>query len=99
MKSNRLSVNIKKTYYIILKSKQKRIKTNLLLSYDNNPLKQEQTKFLGVHIDENRSWIPHINHVYLKISKSIRIIYRSRLLLFVCKIQVSFIFHPRLPLS
>ena len=33
---------------------------------------------MGVYIDENLSWIPHINHVCLKISKSIGIIYRSR---------------------
>ena len=79
MKSNRLSVNIKKTNYAIFKSKQKRVNANLSLFYDNNPLKQEQfTKFLGVYIDENLSWIPHINHVCLKISKSIGTIYRSR---------------------
>ena len=79
MKSNRLSVNIKKTNYVIFKSKQKRVDANLSLYYDNNPLKKEQfTKFLGVYIDENLSWIPHINHVCLKISKSIGIIYRSR---------------------
>ena len=79
MKSNRLSVNIKKTNYVIFKSKQKRFNANLSLYYDNNPLKKEQfIKFLGVYIDENLSWIPHINHVCLKISKSIGIIYRSR---------------------
>ena len=79
MKSNRLSVNIKKTNYVIFKSKQKRVNANLSLYYNNNPLKKEQfTKFLGVYIDENLSWIPYINHVCLKISKSIGIIYRSR---------------------
>ena len=79
MKSNRLSVNIKKTNYVIFKSKQKKVNANLSLYYENNPLKKEQfTKFVGAYIDENLSWIPHINHVCLKISKSIGIIYRSR---------------------
>ena len=36
MKSNTLSVNIKKTNYVIFKSKQKRINANLSLFYDNN---------------------------------------------------------------
>ena len=53
MKSNRFSVNIKKTNYVIFKSKRKRVNANLSLFYDN-PLKQEQfTTFLGVYIDEN----------------------------------------------
>ena len=33
---------------------------------------------MGVHIDENLSWLPHISHICLRISKSIAIIYRSR---------------------
>ena len=36
---------------------------------------------MEVYIDENLSWIPHINHVCLNISKSIGIIYRSRFFL------------------
>ena len=80
MKSNKLSVNIKKTSYIIFKSRQKKISVNLpAIVFDNQHLKQEQViKFLGIYIDENHTWKPHINYVCKKISKSIGIIYRSR---------------------
>ena len=82
MKSNNWmkSVNIKKTSYIIFKSRQKKISVNLpAIVFDNQHLKQKQViKFLGIYIDENLTWKPHINYVCKKISKSIRIIYRSR---------------------
>ena len=54
MKTNKLSVNIKKTSYIIFKPKQKLFNINSPIVYDNQYLKQEQVvKFLGVYIDEN----------------------------------------------
>ena len=39
MKSNRRSINIKKTNYVIFESKQKRVNANVSLYYDNIPLK------------------------------------------------------------
>ena len=43
MKSNKLSVNIKKTSYIIFKSRQKKISVNLpAIVFDKQNLKQEQ---------------------------------------------------------
>ena len=79
MKTNKLSVNIKKTSYIIFKPKQKLFNINSPIVYDNQYLKQEQVvKCLGVYIDENLTWKSHINYVCKKISKSIGIIYRSR---------------------
>ena len=80
MKSNKLSVNIKKTSYTIFKSRQKKISVNLpAIVFENQHLKQEQViKFLGIYIDENRTWKPHINYVCKKISKSNGIIDRSR---------------------
>ena len=79
MKANKLSVNIKKTNYVVFKSKQKRMGGNLSLSFDGKLLKQDQVvKFLGVFLHENLSWKPHINYICKKISKSVGIIYRSR---------------------
>jgi hypothetical protein len=50
MKTNKLSVNIKKTNYVVLKSKQKRINTDLSLSFNGQVLKKEHVvKFLGVN--------------------------------------------------
>jgi hypothetical protein len=52
MKTNKLSVNIDKTNYIIFQSKQKKITQDLS--------RKQQVKFLGVNLDENLSWKPHI---------------------------------------
>ena len=40
--------------------------------------RENDTKFLGVLIDENLIWKQHINNVSTKISKSIGILHRSR---------------------
>jgi hypothetical protein len=78
MKANKLSVNIKKTNYVVFKSKQKRINTDLSLSFNGQALKKAHVvKFLGVFIDENLSWTEHITYICKKISKSVGIIYRN----------------------
>ena len=38
-------------------------------------------KFLGVYLDEARTWKSHIGYICKKIAKSVGIIYRSRFLL------------------
>jgi hypothetical protein len=79
MKCNKLSVNIKKTNYIIFKSNRKQVSNNFSLCYDNEMLKQKSTiKFLGVYIDEHLTWKQHISYVSKKISKSVGILHRCR---------------------
>ena len=78
LKSNKLSVNVKKTKYVIFKTSKKKINHSFLLHYDNETLHQVNSiKFLGVYIDQNLTWKDHINHVSKKISKSIGIIHIS----------------------
>jgi hypothetical protein len=73
------SINIDKTNYVIFQSKQKKITQDLSLSIDDKLIiRKQQVKFLGVLLDENLSWKPHINYVCNKISKSIGVIYRAR---------------------
>jgi hypothetical protein len=82
MKSNKLSVNISKTNYIIFWPRQKKIYLNLVIQYNNEMITQKQyIKFLGVYIDEHLSWKEHINYICNKIAKSVGIIYRSQYLL------------------
>ena len=72
MKTNKLSVNIDKTNYVIFQSKQKKTTQDLSLSIDDKLItRKQQVKFLGVLLDENLSWKPLINYVCNKISKSI----------------------------
>ena len=82
MKCNKLSINTKKTNYIIFKHKQKKIHRNTHLYFDDQLLERaDETKFLGVYIDENLNWKSHIGHVCNKIAKSVGIIFKSRFLL------------------
>ena len=83
MKATMLSVNITKTNCIIFAARQKPVgfPINPVL-YDGVLLKQEKVvKYLGVFIDEHRTWKPHITYICKKISKSIGIRFRSRFLL------------------
>ena len=81
MKSNKLSVNLKKSNFVIFRSKQKKkkINTNIPISFDGSPLRQAHSvKFLGIFLDENVTRKPHISHICKKISKSAGIIFRFR---------------------
>ena len=67
MRSNKLSVNIKKTNYIVFKPAQKKSSSDLQLFFNNQILKEQHSvKFLGVYIDNSLTWKTHINHVCKK---------------------------------
>ena len=78
MKSNKLSVNIEKTNYIIFKSNRKTVATNFSLCFGNKLLEHKTIKFLGVYINEHLTWKDHISYISKKISKSVGIMHRSR---------------------
>ena len=69
--ANQLSINFKKTNYVIFKPRQKRLNlTNFSLKIKNNLIERKSSiKFLGVIIDEHLSWKEHISTVAAKISK------------------------------
>ena len=78
--ANKLSLNIKKSNYIIFtpRARQRRQTLDLLLEINNHRLERvKETSFLGVILDESLTWKSHISYVASKISKSIGIIYRS----------------------
>ncbi|MBY0581213.1 MAG: endonuclease/exonuclease/phosphatase family protein, partial [Rickettsiales bacterium] len=81
-KKNRLSLNIDKTKWTIFYPNNKKQILPIImpdLYIDNTILKREKiTKFLGIFIDENLSWRPHINNISNKVAKSIGILYKSR---------------------
>ena len=82
-KSNRLSVNSKKTNFVLFGSNQKTRKLqNVEIFLDNIKITRTETaKFLGVVIDENLTWKNHINYIENKIAKNVGIIKRVRYLL------------------
>ena len=78
-KANKLSLNIKKTHYIIFGNKSKYKSANYSLKMDGITLEQvESTKFLGVKIDAKLNWKCHINDLILKISRNSAVIYKIR---------------------
>ena len=79
LKCTKLSVNIKKTNYVIFKPRQKKLNSSISLSFGGKFVQQSNiTKFLGVYIDDHLTWKHHISYVSKQIVKSISIIFRSR---------------------
>ena len=63
-KANELSLNLKKTKFLVFKPRQKRTICNIQISTDNqNIVKVKETNFLGVILDENQNWNSEISHV------------------------------------
>ena len=76
-KANKLSLNLKKTKFMVFKPRQKRSICNIQISIDNqNIVEVKETNFLGVILDENLNWKSEISHVASKVAKSIGIISR-----------------------
>ena len=85
LKANKLSLNIKKSNFVIFRPRQKnmpfipriRILDHVTNSYANLEMK-DYVKYLGLMIDSNLSWKYHIESICHKISKSIGIIAKIR---------------------
>ena len=75
-RTNCLSLNAKKSCYIIFSSqKKKRGEQNINITIDGNSMNQvTSTKFLGVYIDQHLTWVDHIKILANKIAKNIGII-------------------------
>ena len=88
LNANRLSLNIKKTNYMIF-SPHKRASPDInLLINGENISRVYETKFLGVILDHKLSWNPHVRYIKNKISKTIGILFKARKSL-GCKYLVS----------
>ena len=69
-KANKLSLNLKKTKFMVFKPRQKRSICNIQISIDNqNIVEVKETNFLGVILDENLNWKSEISHVASKVAK------------------------------
>ena len=77
--SNKLSLNTAKTKFILFRSSNKKLKHNITISINEQPIKQvKNTTFLGVIIDEYLTWNDHIDLLTKKIIKSKEIISKIR---------------------
>ena len=78
--TNRLSVNLKKTNFVMFgsPSKIRKLRKCEIFLENINISRTNTAKFLGVIIDETLSWKNHINNIKGKISKNIGIIKRLK---------------------
>ena len=76
---NKLSLNVKKTHYMLFGLRKKRIITDEVLYINNEIITNvKSTKFLGVMIDCKMSWAEHIHYIKCKISKGVGILCKAR---------------------
>ena len=81
LSSNKLTLNLTKTEFLIIASRQRRVylSDNPSLTINNFPILQvSSTKSLGVSIDENLSWNTHIETVCKKIPSALGLVKRIR---------------------
>ena len=87
LKVNKLSLNVKKTHFLLFHNKKRKIDT-VKLFIDNKSIDQKNnTKFLGVYIDDKLNWKKHIEHISKKISRGIGVICKARRLLNMCSLK------------
>ena len=80
--SNRLSLNVKKTHYILFGSKHVPLNVNNNIYLNNNVIEKVScTKFLGITVDEHLNWHNHISNLTSQLSRSIGILNRVRYIL------------------
>ena len=84
--SNKLSINLDKTNYMIFKPTSNINETinkyKLSIKINNLVLPRiSSTKYLGIFIDEKLTWKEHISHLINKVKSLIGILYRRRHLL------------------
>ena len=73
---NKLSLDLTKTNYILFRSRPPDADLNIQIN-DIKVSRVQSSKFLGIIIDENLNWKPHIQLVKSKLSKTLSIIYRA----------------------
>ena len=77
--TNRLSLNVAKTEFIIFKPPKKRMINRFTLKLDGKTIfESPKIKYLGLIMDSRLTWKYHINELRKKLSKSIGIIYKMK---------------------
>lgn len=76
--SNKLSLNVAKTNYMVFTPNNNYVKSNQKIKIDGKEINQagndkqsKYIKFLGIYMDENLTWKYHIENMLTKINRSI----------------------------
>ena len=79
LSANKLTLNVKKTKYMLIGSQSKlsQINSDFTVKVNNTPLERViKHKSLGVEIDESLNWRPHIHTISKEISAGVAILRR-----------------------
>ena len=76
--ANKLSLNIAKTKYMVFHTSKKNVIYPNLKVNNNNIERVIEFNFLGVILNSHMTWNKHVNHISIKIARSIGILYRLR---------------------
>ena len=77
--SNRLSLNVAKTEFIIFKPPKKNLHERITLKLDGTTLYESpKIRYLGLIMDERLTWKHHITELSKKLNKSIGIIFKMK---------------------
>ena len=79
LKVNKLSLNLKKTHFIIFQKQRAKLKISEELIIDGEKIaSKDSTKFLGVIIDKCLTFLDHIQYIKGKLSRGIGILCKCR---------------------
>ena len=79
LNANKISLNVKKTEMIIVKSKQKKLEGDLKIKLCGKRLyPTESVKYLGVKIDANLTWQHHVNDLSTKLNRANALLFKMR---------------------
>ena len=78
LSSNKLSLNVKKTKYMVFHTPQKRVIYPILKLNNANIERVSQFNFLGVVLASTLKWNKHIGHVSFKVSRVIGVLFRLK---------------------
>ena len=77
--SNKLSLNIKKTHFMLFLCKGKHQSSPVSIKISNEEIKKvDHTKFLGVIIDEKLNWSHHLNCIKRKAAKGVGVMCKAK---------------------
>ena len=78
LRKNKLSLNYNKSSYVIIGNRLSK-KNTFNLTKNNNVISQSNAvKYLGVILDNNLTWQPHIDKISEKLSKSCGMVFKLR---------------------
>ena len=76
--SNKLSLNVKKTKYMVYHTSQRKVAYPTLTINHSNIDRVTKFNFLGVILSYNLKWDKHINYISQKISRIIGVMHRLK---------------------